>query len=204
MTRQNSTARYPWLRPATEWGPLVAFFGSYLAFGLLPATAVLMATTAVAAVLTLALDRCIPWMPVFTAAVVGVFGGLTLAFNDESFIKIKPTVAQALIAAVLMAGAASGRLFLKNLMGQALTLSDLGWRILTWRFVGFLTFGAVLNEAVWRTQSNDVWVTFKVFGLIGLTLLFMVAQAPMIRRHTIGSAAPLAGHDRGGGPRTDR
>jgi intracellular septation protein len=195
-TSSVPTDRAPWLKPAVEWGPLIAFFASYMAFGLLPATGVLIVTTAAAAAVSFAVERRVPWMPVFTAAIVGLFGGLTLLFNDETFIKLKPTVAQALMAAVLAVGALRNQLFLKLLMGKALAMSDEGWRILTWRFVGLLTVGALLNEAVWRTQSNDVWVAFKVFGLIGLTLVFMIAQTPLIRRHAL--PADDAGTD--GGP----
>ena len=88
-----------------------------------------------------------------------------------------------MMAAVLIAGAAMGWLFLKSLLDQGLQMSDRGWKVLTWRFAAFLLFCAALNELVWRTQSNDTWVTFDTFVPIGLTILFVLAQAPLIKRH---------------------
>jgi intracellular septation protein len=172
-----------WLRPLTEWGPLAAFFAAYWIYGLLPATGVLLVAAVAASLLVFVMERRIPWMPVFTAVAVGVFGALSLVFDDSIFIKMRPTIVQALMAAVLIAGAATGRLFLKYLMDQGLQMSDHGWKILTWRFAAFLLFCAALNEVVWRTQTNDTWVTFDTFGPIGLTILFVLAQAPLIRRH---------------------
>ena len=102
-----------WLKPAVEYGPLVAFFAAYMAYGLMPATGVLLATTALALVLSLIFARRLPWMPLITAAIVGVFGGLTLWFNDETFIKMKPTVVQALFSIVLLGGLAFGRHLLR-------------------------------------------------------------------------------------------
>ncbi len=188
---------YPWLRPLTEWGPLIAFFAAYWAYGLIPATGVLVATTLAATLLAVVLARRVPWMPVVTAAAVGAFGGLTLVFDDDLFIKIKPTVVQALMAAALLGGLAFGRLFLKALMERGIAMTDKGWRALTWRFAGFLLFGAALNEAVWRTQSDDVWVTFKAFGLTGLAVAFMLAQLPLIRRHAPPEGAEPAEEDGG-------
>ena len=181
-----------WLKPTAEYGPLVVFFAAYVKFGLMPATGALIAATAVALVLSLALSRKLPWMPLVTAAVVGVFGGLTLWLNDETFIKMKPTIVQALMAAVLLGGLALGRPLLKPLMGAAWSMDDLGWRRLSFRFALFFAVMAVLNEIVWRSQSTDVWVAFKVFGIIGLTLVFSLSQVPLMMRHQMKEDAPEA------------
>jgi intracellular septation protein len=181
-----------WLRPLTEWGPLAAFFAAYWVLGLMPATAVLLVAAIAVSVLAFALERRIPWMPVLTAVAVGIFGGLSLVFDDDAFIKMRPTIVQALIAAVLIAGAAMGRLFLKSLLGQSIGINDEGWKALTWRFAGFFLFNAALNEVVWRTQTNDTWVTFDTFVPIGLTVLFVLAQAPLIKRHAMPSTDDAA------------
>ncbi len=179
----------PWLKPTVDYGPLLVFLAFYLATDLLVATAALIAVTLLALVLALWIERRVPWMPVVTAAVVGVFGGLTLWSGDETFIKIKPTVAQLLFAAVLLGSLALGRPVLKPLLGAAWPMDDLGWRRLSLRFAIFFLVMAALNEAVWRTQSTDVWVLFKVFGLFGLTMLFSFAQVPLMSRHRLPEAA---------------
>ena len=172
-----------WLKPATEYGPLAVFFAVYALEGLMPATAALLAATAVGLALSLVFLRRLPLMPLITAAVVGIFGGLTLWLQDETFIKMKPTIVNAIIAAVLLGGLLVRRLLLKLMLGSALEMSETGWRKLTLRCALFFAAMAVLNEIVWRTQSTDFWVTFKVFGLIGLTFAFMLAQAPLIARY---------------------
>jgi intracellular septation protein len=172
-----------WLKPATDFGPLVVFFAAYLAGDLLVATAALMAATAVAIALTLYYERRVAAMPLVTAAVVGVFGGLTLILDDEVFIKMKPTIVQALFAAILFGGLAVGRPLLKPLLGTVWTLVDDGWRRLTLRFALFFAVMAVLNELVWRTQSTDFWVTFKVFGIMALTFAFTLVQLPLLARY---------------------
>jgi hypothetical protein len=118
----------PWLRPLSEYGPIAVFFTAYVLADLLWATAALMAATVVALGLSLAISRRVPLMPLITAAVVGVFGGLTLILQDETFIKMKPTIVDALFAAFLLGGLAFGRPLLKPLMGWALTMEDQGWR----------------------------------------------------------------------------
>jgi intracellular septation protein len=179
-----------WLSPLVDYGPLAVFFASYFVWGLLPATAALMGVTAVALVLSLAIRRKVPLLPVITAAIVGVFGGLTLWLQDETFIKMKPTIIQAIFAAVLLGGLAVGRPLLKPLLGAALPpMAEAGWRQLTLRYGLFFIAMAALNEAVWRTQSTDFWVTFKVFGIIGLTLVFGVAQVPLINRWKVPEEA---------------
>ncbi len=179
----------PWLKPTVDYGPLMVFLAFYFATDLLTATAALIAVTVLALVLAFWIERRVAWMPLVTATVVGIFGGLTLWSGDETFIKMKPTIAQLLFAAVLLGSLAIGRPVLKPLLGAAWPMDDLGVRRLSQRFAIFFLVMAALNEAVWRTQSTDVWVLFKVFGLLGLTLLFMVSQVPLMSRHRLPEAA---------------
>ena len=186
----------PWLKPLSDYGPIAVFFAAYVLADLLWATAALMAATAVALGLSLAISRRVPLMPLITAAVVGVFGGLTLILQDETFIKMQPTIVQALFAAILLGGLVFGRPLLKPLMGAAWTMDDQGWHKLTFRFGLFFIAMAALNEAVWRTQSTDFWISFKVFVILGLTFVFAISQAPVMRRHHLeaeASADPAQG-----------
>ena len=187
-----------WLKPTIDYGPLVVFFAVYLRWDLLTATAALMAATGIVLALSLILTRHVPIMPLVTAVVVGVFGGLTLWLHDESFIKMKPTIVEALFSAVLFGGLAFGRPLLKPLLGSAWSMDDDGWRRLTRRFAIFFAVVAVLNEVVWRTQSTDFWVSFKVFGIMVLTLLFAVCQARLLRRHALPDSDDGGGNDRPG------
>jgi intracellular septation protein len=172
----------------TEYGPLAVFVAAYVLGDLMVATAALIAATAVALGVSYAVARHIPALPLITAIVVGIFGGLTLWLQDETFIKLKPTIVQLLFAAVLIGGLVFGRPFLKQVMGAALHMDDDGWRKLTVRFAVFFVVMAGVNEIVWRTQSTDVWVGFKTFGIVALTLLFGLAQVGLIRRHQVREA----------------
>jgi intracellular septation protein len=169
----------------SDYVPLIAFFASYFAFGLYPATAVLVVFTLGAVGLLYWRERRLPWLPIITALVVALFGGLTLLSGDERFIKMKPTVVQVIFAALLLGGLAFGKPLLKPLMGQAWAMEDVGWRKLSLRFALFFLVMAAANEVVWRTQSTDFWVTFKVFGLIGLTFLFTALQVPLMLRYKL-------------------
>jgi intracellular septation protein len=182
-------AQHSWLKHLVDWGPLIAFFVTFKIGGLMPATAVLIAVTAVLTGLGYFLTRKIQPMPLVTLAVVGIFGGLTIWLQDETFIKMKPTIILGLFAVVLIGGLAIGRPPLKFLMGSALELDEAGWRKLTLRFALFFAATAALNEIIWRTQSTDLWVNFKVFGILGLNLLFMATQIPLIKRHQLNSPA---------------
>ena len=181
----------PWLKPLADYAPLAAFLFGYFTGDLMQATIYLMVATAIATVVLLVVERKVPWMPLVTAAIVGVFGGLTLWLQDETFIKMKPTIVQLLFAAVLLGGLAFGKSLLKPVFGAAWKLSPEAWRTITLRYGLFFVAMAVLNEIVWRTQSTDFWVNFKVFGLLGLTLVFSLAQTPLILRET--KAAEAAG-----------
>lgn len=173
----------PWVRPVADYGPLIAFLVVYYRVGLIPATIALMVATPLALGLAYWERRRIPAMPLVTAAVVGVFGGLTIAFDDETFIKMKPTIVQGGVSAVLLVGLATGRAWLRPVLGAAWSMDEAGWRKLTFRFALFFAAMAGLNELVWRTQPTDTWVNFKVFGIMGLTLLFVLTQTSLLRKH---------------------
>ena len=174
-----------WLASLTEYGPLMVFFIAYWqSDDLIVATqVVVVATLVAAAVHALALCK-VPWMSLITAGVVMVFGGLTIWLADETFIKMKPTIVQAIFAAILLGALAFDRLPLKLAMGRSMAMPDAAWRTLTLRFSVFFLAMAGLNELVWRTQSTDFWVTFKVFGLLVLTFAFSAMQIPFMMRHS--------------------
>ncbi len=130
-----------------------------------------------------------------TALVVG-FGALTLWFKDPSFIKMKPTIINLLFAGVLLGGLAFGRIFLQPLLGQALSLTDVGWRKLTLRWGVFFIAMAALNEVIWRNFSEATWASFKVFGILPLTMLFFAAQLGLIQRHHLEPARATDPADR--------
>jgi intracellular septation protein len=172
-----------WLRPAVDYGPLAVFFATYVTEGLMAATGALIAASLVALVAAWALERRVPLIPLMTAAIVALFGGLTLWLQDATFIKMKPTIVQALFALILLGGLGLRRPLLKPLLGPMMPpMSDAAWRQFTLRYALFFVAMAALNEVVWRTQSTDFWVTFKVFGLSGLTFLFILSQIPFVGR----------------------
>lgn len=182
-------AEKAWVKPFSDYGPIAVFFAAYMGWDLLVATAALMVATAVALVISLAVNKRVPLMPLITAGVVGVFGGLTLILNDETFIKLKPTIVQALIGAVLLGGLLFNKALLKPVMGAAWPMDDVGWRKLTRNFGLFFLVMAIANEIVWRTQTTDFWVTFKVFGIMGLTFAFSMTQIPILNRYRIEEEA---------------
>ncbi|MBN8531617.1 MAG: septation protein A [Alphaproteobacteria bacterium] len=175
----------PWLKPALDFGPLLAFFIAYKFAGLMPATAVLIALTAVSLAATYALERKIHAAPLLSALLVSAFGGLTLWLNDEHFIKLKPTLINLLFAVVLLGGACFGKGLLKPLLGMALVMPDAAWRILSVRWGVFFLALAGINELVWRNTSTDLWVNFKVFGILPLIVLFSLTQLKFIQHHVV-------------------
>ncbi len=175
----------PLMRLLTEAGPLLLFFGVNAKWGIFAATAAYMASAAVAMAYTYWRIRRLPLMPIIALGFVLLFGGLTIWLHDETFIKVKVTLVNLLFGAVLLVGLAFNRLFLKLLMGEAMRMTDEGWRKLTLRWGLFFLFLAGLNEVVWRSLSTDAWVNFKVFGLLPLTFAFAIAQAPLMMRHQL-------------------
>jgi intracellular septation protein len=132
-----------------------------------------------------AMTRRVEVMPLVTAVIVLVFGGLTLVLHDELFIKLKPTIIYVLFGGTLLAGLAMDKPFLSILFDQMFHLTDEGWRKLTWRWALFFFALAIANEIVWRTQTTDFWVSFKLFGVVPLTFLFGALQMPLINKYSV-------------------
>lgn len=147
------------------------------------ATAVFMIATGVALAVNYWLVRKLPIMPVVSGIVVMVFGGLTLFLQDDHFIKLKPTIVNALFGALLVGGLAFGKSLLSVVLDSVFQLTEEGWKKLTLRWGLFFFVLAALNELVWRTQSTDFWVNFKVFGIMPLTFAFALAQTPLLMRY---------------------
>jgi intracellular septation protein len=172
-------------RSLVDFGPLLLFFAAYRLFDLYAATATVMVAAVAAVFLGYVFDRKLHPVPVMTAVIVLVFGGLTLYLNDKMFIKMKPTMIYGLFAAVLLGGLAVNRLFIKYIFQAAVVLEERHWRVLTARFGGFCLGMAVLNELIWRNFSEGAWVNFHTFGAIALTLLFSLSQVPFLIKHQI-------------------
>lgn len=175
----------PWLKIALELGPLIIFFVVNGKFGIFYATGVLMAGVLLTLAVSWAVTKHLPAMPVVTAILVLVFGGLTVFLQNEDFIKLKVTILYSMFGAALIGALYFGKLLLPIVFDMAIHIDDAGWRKLTWRWGLFFFFLAGLNEVVRRVVTTDDWVNFKVFGILPLTLLFAVAQAPLIMKHEI-------------------
>jgi intracellular septation protein len=187
MTEETDYRMPSWVRLLVEWGPLVAFFIANAKGGIFWGTGIFMAATAMALGLSWTLTRKLALVPLISAGFVAVFGGLTLWLQNETFIKVKVTLVNALFGTVLLTGLCFGKQFLKHVLGEAVKMDDEGWRILTLRWGVFFFALALLNEIVWRTVSTDLWVNFKVFGILPITLVFAISQAPLMNRHMIES-----------------
>lgn len=167
-----------------DLGPLVIFFGVLKFWNFYVATAVFMVTIMATLAIGYAPERKLSPMPLFTAAVVMIFGGLTLYLNDSSFFKLKVTFIYSLFGTMLLVGLAFNRLFIKYVFSEALELDEQGWRKLTVRMGIFFFLLAVLNEIVWRNASDDTWALAKI-GFVGLTFLFLMAQLPLMLKHQL-------------------
>jgi intracellular septation protein len=209
MQVQTSTVKprpSPWFKFCVETGPLILFFfanarpklfepavAPFLPpailsgpnAGLFTATLVLMAAVIVALTVSIWQTRRLPMIPLLTAALVLVFGALTLYLQDATFIKMKPTVLYACFGVALIGGLIMDKPVLPIVFDNALALTERGWRLLTWRWGIFFFVLAILNEIVWRTQSNDVWVAFKFPGIFILIFAFSIAQVPLVNRHQL-------------------
>lgn len=192
MAASEKPVPHPLFKLATELGPLVIFFAANAKFGLFVATGAFMVAIVAAIAASYIVTKHVPLMAIVTAVIVLVFGGLTLFFHDELFIKIKPTIIYALFALTLGIGLLMGRSFIAIMFDQMFNLTSEGWRLLTIRWMVFFAGMAVLNEIIWRTQSTDFWVSFKAFGVIPITAVFAMLQTSLIKRYSIEPATDEA------------
>jgi len=175
----------PMLKLVLDIGPLVLFFAANAKLGIFAATGAFMVAVLIALAVAYAMIGCIEVMPLVTAVIVLVFGSLTLVLHDELFIKLKPTIIYLLFGGTLLGGLALGKPLLGVLFDPMFHLSEEGWRKLTWRWVLFFFALAIANEVIWRTQTTDFWVSFKLFGVVPLTFLFGALQMPLINKYSI-------------------
>lgn len=193
----------PLLKLALELGPLLVFFfanargesliESFPVLGqigepIFLATALFMVATVVALAISWSMTRTLPMMPLISGIVVLVFGALTLWLHNDTFIKMKPTIVNTLFGAILLGGLLFGKSLLGYVFDSAFKLDAEGWRKLTFRWGLFFIFLAVVNEVVWRNFSTDAWVSFKVWGIMPITIVFTLSQMPLIQKHTLPEA----------------
>ena len=187
------------MRIALDVGPLLLFFIANARVGIFGATAAFMVAIVVAMAVSYALVRRVSVIQLFSAFMVIVMGGLTIYLHDESFIKLKPTIYYAFVAALLGYGLATGKPVLQSVLGSAYPgLEPEGWRKLTRNWAIFFVAMAVANEAVWRTSTTQFWISYKLWGALPATMLFALANVPMLLRHGLAKddveAATEPGH----------
>lgn len=182
----------PLMKLALEMGPLVTFFIANAKAGIFTATAVFMVAMAISLIVTWLMVRRLPTMPLVSGAMVLVFGSLTLVLHDDLFIKVKPTIQNALFGGALLLGLALGKNLLDIAFDGVFRLTAVGWRLLTVRWALFFFVLAGLNEIVWRFFPEKTWVDFKVWGVMPITLVFAMAQVPLLTRHALPEGAEPA------------
>jgi len=188
MTEATRSQLNPFLKLAFDLGPLLLFLFTNSRYGIFVATATFMVAVLAALAASYVLTRSLPIIPVVTAVIVVVFGGLTLVLHNDLFIKLKPTILYALFGAMLLGGLYFGKSFLGIVFDSLFHLTEEGWRKLTWRWALFFFALAVLNEIVWRNTSTNVWVDFKVFGFLPLTFIFGALQYPLLKKYAVEPA----------------
>ncbi len=192
MTATPKIRQSPLVKLAMDLGPLILFFAAFKFADIFVATGVFMVASIASLAIGYATTRTLSPMPLITAIIVLIFGGLTLYLKNDTFIKMKPTVLYAFFGIILLGGLAFNRLFIKAVFSEAFELDEEGWRKLTWRW-GFFALGlAVLNEIIWRHFSTSIWVDFKVWAIIPLIFLFALAQTPLVMKHQIEEETPSA------------
>ena len=178
----------PVIKFLTDFGPLLIFFIIYFKNGqnLKLAIPPFVIATLLSLAIIYVLDKKIPMMPLTSGIIITLFGGLTLYFDNKIFFYMKPTVVNLIFAGVLFFGKFFTRKpLLKIFFQNSIKLQDEGWEILSYRWIYFFIFIAILNELAWRTQTEAFWVNFKVWGLLPISFLFIASQIPLMNKYRI-------------------
>ena len=176
------------LKFITDFGPLLIFFTVYYKSGnnLSVAIPPLIVATLIAVLISYIVEKKIPYLPLIGGIIISIFGGLTLYFNNPVFLYMKPTIINLIFALILYTGKNFfNKDFLKYFLKNAFQINDIGWSKLNNRWTLFFIFLALINELVWRTQTEIFWVNFKVWGMLPLTFVFTASQLPLINKHKI-------------------
>ena len=170
----------------TDFGPLLIFFVVYYRSGnnLIAAIPPLIVATIIAIIIVYILEKRIPYIPLLGGLLISFFGGLTIYFQNPIFIYLKPTIINIIFAFTLFVGKVFFKKnFLKIFFKNSLKLEEIGWNKLMYRWIGFFIFLAILNEMIWRTQSEEAWINFKVWGILSLTFVFTAFQIPLLNKY---------------------
>ena len=176
------------LKLLLEAGPVVVFFVANAYAQIFWATGAFMIATIVALIVSRTFFGRIPIMPLISGACILFFGGLTLILQEEFFIKIKPTIVNLMFATILFGGLFMGHSLIKYLLGEVYKLEDRGWQLLTFRWACFFVFLAILNEVIWRSFSTDFWISFKLWGVMPITMIFAISQIGLMQRYELRRA----------------
>ncbi len=183
--KTNKDVKPQLLKLGLEIGPLVLFFFVNAKAGIFTATAYFMVAMVISLTLSWFIFKKLAVMPLVTAVVVLVFGGLTLYLQDEIFIKMKPTIVNVMFGAVLLGGLPFGHSLLKHVFGDVYSLKEGGWKALSFRWGVFFFVLAIINEIIWRNFSTDFWIMFKVWGIMPLTIVFSMFQMPLLSQYAL-------------------
>lgn len=182
--KTKDKSKEAWSKFLCDYFPLIIFIAVYKFSSapnpLIPATLYLLASTLFALIISYILTKKIAKMPLISAIILGIFGGLTLISGNDLFIKIKPTLINLIFAAILFFGYITKRPLIKHLFGGSLKMEDKAWLTLALRWGYFFIFLALLNEAIWRNFATDFWVNFKLFGVLPISMIFTLSQVPFM------------------------
>ena len=184
MSQMNKS----FLKFTTDFGPLAIFFYYYYNSdkNLSVAIPPLIVATLIALLIVWLIEKKIPMMPLISGVLITFFGGLTIYFNNPIFVYVKPTIINILFALALLFGKYfTNEPVLKKIMGKSIILTNMGWELLNRRWVYFFFALALLNECIWRTQTEEFWVNFKVWGMLPITLIFTIFQVQLINKHKL-------------------
>ena len=163
--------------------PVIVFFTLYRVYGIIEATTGLVSMSLISIGVYYLVYKTLSKTMVISTLLVAVLGGITIISGNSAFIKIKPTILSLVIAVVLGYGLLRKKYYLKSILGKSVVMPDHLWHVLTRRFVFFFVFLGVLNEIVWRSFSEDIWVSFKVFGVSGMMFVFILLQIPLLKKY---------------------